>query len=169
MAQPRGQRGLNFSRDVVDAADPGRLALVELARDGGRREWSFGETADRSARLATTLAARGAGRGDVVMTLIGNRPEWVYTLVACFRTGMVALPCTEQLRPNDLRARIDVVAPTVVVADERNLATLAQTGFDGPVLSIPDEALFDAPPADAVDLDPEEPALITFTSGTSGK
>ena len=160
---------VNFAREVVDSFDAGAPALVELARDGSRSEISFGLVADRSARLATTLATRGAGRGDVVMTLIGNRPEWVYTLVACFRTGMVALPCTEQLRPNDLRARIDAVAPAVVVADERNLATLAETGFDGPVLSIPDESLFDAPPADAVDLDPEEPALITFTSGTSGK
>jgi acyl-coenzyme A synthetase/AMP-(fatty) acid ligase len=160
---------VNFAKEVVDSCDPDAPALVALARDGARSEIAFGEVSDRSARLATTLAASGAGRGDVVMTLIGNRPEWVYTMVACFRIGAVALPCTEQLRPNDLRARIDVVAPAVVVADERNLASLAETGFDGPVLGIPDEALFDAEPAAAVDLDPEEPALITFTSGTSGK
>ncbi len=76
---------MNFSRIVVDAAEPERLALVELARDGARREWTFGEVSDRAARLATTLAQRGVGRGDVVMTLVGNRPEWVLTMVACFR------------------------------------------------------------------------------------
>ncbi len=42
---------MNFARDVVDAAPPGRLALVELARDGSRREIPFGEAAERAARL----------------------------------------------------------------------------------------------------------------------
>ena len=65
---------MNFARDLVDAADPARLALVALDRDGGRREWSFGEVAARSAALAGALAARGVGRGDVVLTLVGNRP-----------------------------------------------------------------------------------------------
>src|SRR5450432_4086615 len=95
---------VNFARDIVDAAPPQRLALVALGRDGERREWSFGEVSDRSARLAGELARRGVGRGDIVMTLIGNRPEWVLTMVACFRIGAVALPCNEQLRVKDLRA-----------------------------------------------------------------
>ncbi len=94
---------MNFSRDVVDAAPPDGRALVELTREGERREWTFGEVADRSARLAGTLSRRGVARGDVVMTLIGNRPEWVLTMVACFRIGAVALPCNEQLRAKDLR------------------------------------------------------------------
>ena len=38
-----------------------RAALVELARDGARREWSFGEVSERSARLAGALARRGVG------------------------------------------------------------------------------------------------------------
>ena len=84
---------MNFSRDVVDRVPPGGLAILELTRDGRRREWSFGEVADGSARLAGTLASRGDGRGDVVMTVIGNRPEWVLAMVACFRIGAVALPC----------------------------------------------------------------------------
>src|ERR1700734_420583 len=101
---------MNFARDVVDAAPAGDRALVELTRDGRRREWSFGEVADASARLAGPLARRGVRRGDVVMTLIGNRPEWVLTMVACFRLGAVALPCNEQLRERDLRARIVAAA-----------------------------------------------------------
>jgi acyl-coenzyme A synthetase/AMP-(fatty) acid ligase len=159
---------VNFARDVVDAADGGRPALLAVDGADGRQTVTFAEVADRSARLAGTLQAHGAGPGAVVMTVIGNRPEWVYTLVACFRIGAVALPCTEQLRPNDLRARIDAVRPAVVVADERNMAALSAAGYGGPVLTMPDETLFDAEPAPAADLDPEDPALITFTSGTSG-
>jgi acetyl-CoA synthetase len=160
---------MNLSRDVVDVADPERLALVELARDGTRREWSFGEVSDRSARLAGTLAANGIGRGDVVMTLIGNRAEWVLTMVACLRIGAVVLPCTEQLRAKDLRLRLDVAAPRLVVADERNRDQLAAAGPSCPVLYIPDDALYALPPAPPADVDDSDPALLTFTSGTAGE
>jgi acyl-coenzyme A synthetase/AMP-(fatty) acid ligase len=160
---------VNFARDVVDAAPPRGRALVAIAADGSRAEISFGEVADRSARLAGTLASRGVGQGDVVMTMIGNRPEWVYALVACFRLGAVALPSTEQLRPNDLRARFGKVEPRLVVADRRNLETLSQSGFGGDVVALPDEATLEGPAAPAVDLSPTDPALITFTSGTAGE
>jgi acyl-coenzyme A synthetase/AMP-(fatty) acid ligase len=161
---------MNFARDVVDGAAPHHTALVELARDGTRREWTFAEVADLSAALATTLAARhGVGRGDVVMTVIGNRPEWVLTMVACFRIGAVALPCNEQLRAKDLARRIEAAAPKLIVADERNLSELSAARPGCPVLTIPDESLFDAEPAAAVELEPDEPCLITFTSGTTGE
>jgi acyl-coenzyme A synthetase/AMP-(fatty) acid ligase len=160
---------VNFATDVVEAAAPARTALVALGRDGSRREISFGELAARSARLAGTLAARGVARGDVVMTVIGNRPEWVEAMVACFRIGAVALPCTEQLRPGDLRARMDAVEPRLVLADERDAETVRETGIGGALLTIPDDSLYGAPPAPAADLAAEDPALITFTSGTAGE
>jgi acetyl-CoA synthetase len=228
---------VNFARDVLDRMPAERLALVELARAGTRREWSFGEVSERSARLAGTLARRGIGRGDVVMTLIGNRPEWVFTMIACFRIGAVVLPCTEQLRAKDLRLRIETAHPALIVADERNRAELeaalagpdtphagpdtphagpdtphagpdtphagpdtphagpdtphagpdtphagpgtphagpdtAHASIDAnaiPVLLVPDDALFAAEPLPALELAPEEPCLITFTSGTAGE
>jgi len=160
---------VNFAREVVDGADPQRLALVAIGRDGDRREIAFGEVAERSARLAGTLAQRGVGRGDVVMTLIGNRPEWVYAMVAAWRLGAVAQPCTEQLRAADLRARIEKVAPRALIADERTASLPGEAGFDGELLVVPDEGLFDAEPAPAAELDGEEPALIVFTSGTAGE
>jgi acyl-coenzyme A synthetase/AMP-(fatty) acid ligase len=160
---------MNFARDVVDAAPPEREALLVLDRQGGRRMMTFGEVADRSARLAGTLQRHGAGRGDVVMTLIGNRPEWVEAMVACFRIGAVVLPCNEQQRAHDLKLRIDVAEPAVIVADERNLDELRAAQPSCPVLVIGDDALYDAEPAAAADLAPEDPCLITFTSGTSGE
>ena len=164
---------MNFAREVVDAADPRRLALVAVDRAGERSTQTFGDVSDLAARLAGTLAATGVSRGDVVMTLIGNRPEWVHAMVACWRIGAVALPCTEQLRPADLRARIDIAAPRAVVVDERNgetlRAALAGASRVPAALTIPDERLYDASPAPAVDLAGEDPALIVFTSGTSGE
>src|SRR4051794_41830794 len=96
---------MNFARDVVDAAPPERRALVALGRDGSRAEWSFGEVAEGAARAAGALAARGAGRGDGVVTLVGNRPGWGLGLVACFRPRAVALPRTGQLRAPRPRRR----------------------------------------------------------------
>src|SRR5689334_11254539 len=138
---------MNFATDVVAAADPQACALIELARDGARREWTFAEVADRSARLAGHLVERGIVPGDTVMTLIGNRPEWVLTMVACFRIGAVVLPCTEQLRAKDLRLRLDVVRPKLVVADERNREQLTAAAPACPVIYVPDDALFAAEPA----------------------
>ncbi|HLI58412.1 MAG TPA: AMP-binding protein [Solirubrobacteraceae bacterium] len=160
---------MNFARDVVDAAPADARAIVELARDGRRREFTFGEVADASARLAGTLTGRGVGRGDVVLTLIGNRPQWVLAMVACFRIGAVVLPCNEQLRAGDLRTRLDAATPRLVIADERNAVELSAAGPDCEVLLVPDPALLGSEPAPAVELAPEDPCLVTFTSGTTGE
>jgi acyl-coenzyme A synthetase/AMP-(fatty) acid ligase len=164
---------VNFVLQTVAARTPRQLALVELTREGDRREWSFGEVADRSARLAGSLQRLGVKRADVVMTLIGNRPEWVLAMLACMRIGAVALPCTEQLRAKDLRLRLDVADPALIVSDERNSAELEaalERGRGGtPVVYVPDESLFACAPAPAVELDADDPCLITFTSGTAGE
>jgi len=160
---------MNFATDVVEAADPGQLALVELPRDGARREWTFAEVATSVRAVAARLDGLGVTRGDVVLTLIGNRPEWVLTMVACFRQGYVVLPCTEQLRPKDLRLRLDAVSPAAVVADERNRAVLDAAGWDGPTLWAPFGAVPDPAEPPPADLGPLDPCLVTFTSGTSGE
>jgi acyl-coenzyme A synthetase/AMP-(fatty) acid ligase len=159
----------SFPRDVVDAAPPGTLALIELTRDGARREWTFGAVGDASRRAAGTLRARGVRPGDVVMTLIGNRPEWVIAMVACFRIGAVVLPVTEQLRPKDLELRLRVADPALVICDERNADTLAAAGRTDGVLVVPGPELTAGDPVPGVELAPEDPCLITFTSGTSGE
>src|SRR4051795_8906259 len=164
---------MNFATDVVEAADPGALALVELDRDGARREHRFGAVAQAARTMAAHLHAAGVRRGDVVLTLAGNQPDWVVAMVACFRQGYVVLPCTEQLRAKDLGLRLAVARPKAVVADGRNAEVLEQAGWDGPtiwgpgVMDWPD-ATPAAIPAPA-DLDPLDPCLITFTSGTAGE
>jgi acyl-coenzyme A synthetase/AMP-(fatty) acid ligase len=162
---------MNFALDVVEAADPDALALVELARDGARREHRFGAVAAAARTLAAELHALGVRRGDVVLTLVGNQPDWVVAMVTCFRQGYVVLPCTEQLRAKDLRLRLDVTRPAAVVADRRNRAVLAGAGWNGPTIWGPgamDRTSRDNAPAPAA-LAPLDPCLITFTSGTAGE
>jgi acyl-coenzyme A synthetase/AMP-(fatty) acid ligase len=165
----RENTGVNFAGEVLDRAPSSELALLELTREGGRREWSFGEVAERSARLAGALRERGIARGDVVMTLIGNRPEWVLAMLACFRIGAVVLPCTEQLRAKDLRLRIATARPGLIVADRRNRDELEAAAGEVPVVYVPDESLFAAAPAPLARLDAGDPCLIAFTSGTAGE
>jgi len=159
---------VNFAVDIVESAEPQRLALVELTHAGGRRAHTFGDVVAAAAALASHLHALGVRRGDVVMTLVGNRFEWVVAMVACFRQGYVALPCTEQLRAHDLALRLRVAEPAALVVDVRNEGVVAEAGWSGPTVSVPFDlpSLPSLPPAD---LSPTDPCLITFTSGTSGE
>jgi acyl-coenzyme A synthetase/AMP-(fatty) acid ligase len=158
---------VNFARDVVEAAPTGERALVEISREGVRREWSFGQVAAGARAVAAQLA--GLERGDAVLTLVGNRAEWVLAMVACFRLGLVALPCNEQLRAKDLQLRLDVAQPRLVVCDERNADVLAAAGWDGPTLWVPWGDLPDIGAPPIAELGPDDPCLITFTSGTAGE
>lgn len=182
---------VNFARDVLQDRPLRALALVELTGEGERREWTFGDVEQRTAAMASSLRTLGVGRGDVVLTLIGNRPEWVVTMMACFRIGAVVLPCTEQSRAKDLRLRLEVACPTLIVADERNRVELDAARPDCPVVWVPDESLWDDTPRGGLarglnaksrararvppypnnhaHLQADDPALITFTSGTAGE
>jgi acyl-coenzyme A synthetase/AMP-(fatty) acid ligase len=163
---------MNFAVDVVEAAAPEALALVELDRAGGRREHRFGKVADAVRAIAAELHGLGVRRRDVVLTLAGNQPDWVVAMVACFRQGYVVLPCTEQLRVKDLRLRLDVTKPAAVVADRRNADVLAEAGWDGPTIwgpGVMDRPALSPEVPPAADLAPLDPCLITFTSGTAGE
>ncbi|HEX4363326.1 MAG TPA: AMP-binding protein [Solirubrobacteraceae bacterium] len=160
----------NFAVEVVESAPPGRLAIVELPRDGARTEWTFGQVAQAVRTLAAHLHELGVRRGDTVLTLAGNQPDWVVAMVACFRQGYVVLPCNEQLRATDLALRLAACPPSAVVCDRRNEAVLAQSGWSGPTVWTPGVARLtarEAPPAAA--LGPLDPCLVTFTSGTAGE
>jgi acetyl-CoA synthetase len=159
---------MNFARDVVDALPRRQPALVELTRNGARRVWSFGEVADRSARLGHFLRRFGVQRADVVMIIVGNRPDWVFSMLACLRIGAIAFPCNEQLRSGDIALRLRVARPRVVICDERNSAQLEGAAPVCPVLYTPNHALFRLPPTPSEDLGADDPSLIVFTSGTSG-
>jgi acyl-coenzyme A synthetase/AMP-(fatty) acid ligase len=162
-----GGAALNFWRDAV-AAREGRAVVFLDGADGSRRELSFPEVARHAATVAAYLHECGVRRGDVVLTLVGNRPEWVLTMLACFRQGYVALPCTEQLRGPDLALRIAATGPALVVAHERNAAALEQAGWSGPTVWAPWGDWPERDPPPVADLAPEDPCLITFTSGTAG-
>jgi acetyl-CoA synthetase len=106
------------------------------------------------------------------MTLVGNRIEWVLSLLACWRMGAVALPCSTMLRRHDLEYRVAAADPKLCVGEEALLAELpdgvaAMTMAD--VARVLDEDLPQETPAAVEEMGPEDPALIVFTSGTTGE
>lgn len=156
----------------MERSPASRLGIVAIDAEGNRRDWHFGELIARSAGLSGAFAARGVERGDVVMTLVGNRIEWVLSLLACWRMGAVALPCNTMLRRHDLEHRVAAANPKLCVGEEGLLAEMP----DGvPLMTMTDVAAVmdeDRPqetPSAVEEMDPGDPALIVFTSGTTGE
>jgi acetyl-CoA synthetase len=163
---------LNFIEDVMERSPASRLGIVAIDGKGRRRDWHFGELIARSAGLSGAFAALGVRRGDVVMTLLGNRVEWALSLLACWRMGAVALPCSPQLRRHDLEVRAAKASPALCVLDEAvgdrlpdgvPAMTLAE------VANALDEDRPQETPAEVEQMGPEDAALIVFTSGTTGE
>lgn len=163
---------MNFIDDVVQSFPAAKPAVLAVDRDGSERLWHFGELFAMSAGLSGAMLSQGVQRGDVVMTLCGSRIEWVLTMLACFRVGAVAMPCNPLLRRRDLAQRAAVAPPSLCIGDEALLGELP----DGiPYLDLSDLGkIFDEDrpqemPAGTEDLSPEDPAVIIFTSGTTGE
>ena len=56
------------------------------------RRWSYAETGAAADALCAGLAAQGIGAGDRVLLLMGNRPEFLFVLLALLRLGAIAVP-----------------------------------------------------------------------------
>ncbi len=163
---------MNLIEDVLEPSPASRLGIVAVDAEGNRRDWHFGELIACSAGVSGAFAARGVRRGDVVMTLVGNRIEWVLSLLACWRMGAVALPCSTQLRPHDVEYRVAAAEPKLCVGSEALLADLpagVPTMSMAEFADVLDEDRPQEPPVAVAEMDPEDPALIVFTSGTTGE
>jgi len=163
---------VNFIAELLDARPASHPALVAISRDGERRLWHLGELGARAGGVSGAFAARGVRRGDVVMTLVGNRVEWVLALLACWRMGAAALPCNTQLRRRDLEHRVAESNPVLCVGEEDLLSEMPSGTECMTTAEVADALDEDRPqqtPADVADLDPGDPALVVFTSGTTGE
>jgi acetyl-CoA synthetase len=163
---------VNFIEDVLEGFPAAGRALIAIDREGELRVWHFGELSAISAGLSGAFAARGVRRGDAVMMLVGNRVEWVLSMLACWRMGAVALPCNTQLRRGDLELRVAAANPALAVGEEELLTELPG-GVEAMTLAEVHDAMDeDRPqetPIEPADLNPDEGALIVFTSGTTGE
>ena len=112
--------------DVIAAEHPDREAL-RIATDRGTISRSYGELAGRSNQVANWLRGLGARRGDRLLLMLGNvAPLWE-VILAAMKLGVVVIPATTLLSPDD-------VADRITRGEVRHVVTEAgQTGkFGGP-------------------------------------
>src|SRR5688500_10616073 len=91
MASVSSPPGVTDVADLVTAAadeGPDRLALVEA----GGRSLTWGQLEEEVSRVATGLGAAGVVAGLRVMTVLGNRIEFVTTYLGTLRAQAVAVP-----------------------------------------------------------------------------
>lgn len=151
------------------------------------RTITWAELHSRVKGLAGAFHRRGVGVGDRVMILMLNRPEFVETCLAATMLGAIAVPVNFRLTPSELAylvedcgAAVLVTEPTLAplsaavrgIADGLRTVIVAsgetQGESDGAVLGYEDLISEEGEAAPPVDVPGDSPALIMYTSGTTG-
>ncbi|WP_040837417.1 class I adenylate-forming enzyme family protein [Nocardia brevicatena] len=139
-----------------------------------RQRISFTEHAAASAALAQALRERfGVGKGDRVGILAANTPEWVQAFWAAQRLGAIAVGYNAWWAAPEVEYGIGHTRPTVVIADEKRAQPLSDR-LDPPVLTMERDipallAEFRGATPETAPVDEDDPAVILYTSGTTGR
>lgn len=151
---------------------PGRTALVDRGR--GER-LTYAELDRGIARWAAVLRQLGAGRGDVVAALSGNRREMVEAFFACGRIGAALLPLNWRLSAAELAPVLEDARPVVLLGEGRFRA-LAESALSGGAgvgwIDLDHLPRHLAPEGDGepdAAIAPDDPALVLYTSGSTGR
>ncbi len=135
---------------------------------------SYEQLERRTARSAGLLKAAGTDPGDCVAYLGPSSPELVELLFACARIGAVFVPLNARMPAAELRTFLRLTEPKVFVAERKFLPTAEDAVFEGCELTefVAGAGLDATANCDTVLADPQadatRPALVLFTSGTTG-
>ncbi|HWZ07826.1 MAG TPA: AMP-binding protein [Bradyrhizobium sp.] len=165
----------------AESMDRPALWIVDAA-SGSEARLSFAEMSRRSNRIANFLRAQGLKRGDHLLLLLGNVVPLWETMLAAIKLGVVVIPATTLLTPDELRDRLDRGRAKAVVAAQDQIAKFAELGTRDlvrVVVNAPsrqdgwrsyDEAA-DFPETFVPDgpTQPDDPMLLYFTSGTTAR
>ncbi len=163
--------------DLLDARAPlgAKPYLVYYDDAGARTEWSYEAFAERVATRARALATRaGVGRGDRVATLMHNHPEAPITCFSAWRLGATVVPVNAGEDDDRIRFVLENAGVKAVVFLPDHAARAEALRAGAPERAWLPSATLDGAPARLHDLDdlprpePEDDALIVYTSGTTG-
>lgn len=162
--------------------EPDRAALIRYDGAGGLSTVTYGALKADSDRLALALRARGVGRGDRVAILLPQSAETVLGHLAAYKLGAIAVPLAALFGSEALSYRMRISGAKAILTNGDGLAKLAEVAEAMPDL----ETVFcaDGPSGNAEGLwqamepvgqdfsaektSPDDPALMIFTSGTTG-
>jgi acetyl-CoA synthetase len=185
-----GGRGLNIAHEAVDrhAAGPRRdqVAIRWLGRDGAIEEYSFGQLSRLSNQFANVLAELRVAPGERVYALTGRIPALYFAALGSWKYRAVFCTLFSAFGPEPIHARMakgeaKVLITTRALYDKKVAGLRASLPSLKHVLIVGEGALADGSTRSFDDLlqdaseaftipptDPEDMALLHFTSGTTG-
>jgi acetyl-CoA synthetase len=179
--------------------DPQRPAVRSQKEGGETRELTYGQLLDHVERLAGAITSLGVGRGDAVAVFLPMSQEAVIALLAVARIGAIFIPVFSGYAADAVATRLDDPKPKLMICANGfgrrgNLVEMKETadeaaamvgGIDHmlvvyyvdraatPMTEGRDawwhEVVPDAPPVAAAKTWSEDPVLIAYTSGTTGR
>ena len=161
-------RWVNLGDLTARDADPDALALIDLRDDTTPRQYRHGDIVGAVNAVARALVARGAQRGDRIAILAANRVEYLTAYLGTMRAGMIAVPVNFKLPRETIDYVMRDAGVSLVFAD----AERRRVCPDGlPVVEFGDafEAFVDPGPFDVVRPEPDEIAMMLYTSGSTGQ
>ena len=184
--------GLNIAHEAIDrhASGPRRdhVALRWLGKRGEIEDYTYGRLQELTNRFANVLAGLGVAKGDRVYALAGRLPELYVAALGTLKHRSVFCPLFSAFGPEPIRARLAIGQARVLVTTaslyDRKVAALRPllphlehvllVGDDRQPTQVPETHDYHRLMAGAGDhfeigpTDPEDPALLHFTSGTTG-
>ncbi len=156
----------NMAAHVLAEAshDPDKIALSVL----GTREaqnWRYGEIEAAVRGIATGFLQLGLRPGQIVLLRLGNTPDFPLAYLGAIAAGLLPVPSSAQLTEPETAAIIAELSPALILHQPGVPCPAHPHRMDVAELS----AMHDLPPADYQMGDPNRPAYIVYTSGTSGK
>jgi fatty-acyl-CoA synthase len=180
-AQPYLARRQNWTNQLARHAhmQPAAPALRHLGRTT-----TWAELDRRVSALAGALSRRGVGFGDRVLILMLNRTEFIESVLAVNKLGAIAVPVNFRMTPPEIAFLVSDCDATVMIAEsvlakvatavrdlESKLETMVVAGgaADDGLLGYDDLLVEEGESAPPVDIPNDSPALIMYTSGTTGR
>lgn len=140
------------------------------------RRLSFAEHAAAAYSLARALRSDyGVEKGDRVAILAANTPEWVIAFWASQTLGAITVGLNGWWVPREIEYGLEHSRPKVLVVDAKRAEALADVDTTGiTVLTMEEDlprliAQYPGAEPPRVDIDEDDPSVILYTSGTSGR
>ncbi|GGL74160.1 class I adenylate-forming enzyme family protein [Wenxinia marina] len=160
-------RPFNLAAHVLSrgAETPDKAALEVLGPDGSEA-WSYARLIAAVRGTATGLRDMGLAPGDRVVLRLGNSADFPIAYLGAIAAGIVPVPTSSQLTGPEITRIAAEIGPALTLAE----GGVALPDDPGRVLPAAEARAFhELPPAEWNTGDPERPAYIIYTSGTSGR
>ncbi|HWW49845.1 MAG TPA: AMP-binding protein [Xanthobacteraceae bacterium] len=169
-----------FDAGLAQDAESGeRCALWIVDADGSETKLTFRELSRRSNQTANYLRGLGLKRGDALLLLLGNVVPLWETMLAAIKLGVIVIPASTLLTPDELQDRLDRGRVKAVIAAQDQLAKFDSLKSDNVLriavgvregwLSYDEKASFPETFAPDRPTQASDPMLLYFTSGTTAK